>query len=223
MGCTSESSAAEPGEPPKQAIKQLDQQVINRIAAGEVIHRPSSALKEMLENSLDAGSLSIAVTAKGGGLKLLQIQDSGHGILKPDFPRVCERFATSKLKAYEDLESIETFGFRGEALASISHVAHVTITSMVEGSACAYKACFSEGHIVPARPGEAAEPKPCAGTKGTQIVVEDMFYNAPTRLKAMKSAADEYGRVLQVVQSYAIDNEGVAVSCRKGGERTADL
>ena len=111
---------------------------------------------------------------------------------------MCERFATSKLKAYEDLESIETFGFRGEALASISHVAHVTITSMVEGSPCAYKACFSEGHLVPARPAEQAEPKPCAGTKGTQIVVEDMFYNAPTRLKAMKSAGDEYGRVLQV-------------------------
>ncbi len=114
---------------------------------------------------------------------------------------MCERFATSKLQVYEDLEKIETFGFRGEALASISHVAHVTITSMVEGSPCAHKACFSEGHLVAARPGELADPRPCAGTRGTQIVVEDMFYNAQTRLKAMKSAGEEYTRLLQVVQA----------------------
>ena len=205
------------------SIAPLDEQVVNRIAAGEVIHRPVSALKEMLENSLDAGSTSIAVLAKGGGLKLLQIQDNGHGIARADYGRVCERFATSKLAAYEDLESIETFGFRGEALASISHVAHVTITSMTDGAPCAYRACYADGHLVAARPGEAAEPKPCAGTRGTQIVVEDMFYNAPTRRKAMKGAGEEYGKLLQVVQSYAVDNPGVAFSCKKAGESAADL
>ena len=209
---------------PPTKIKKLDQQTVNRIAAGEVIHRPASALKEMLENSLDAGATSISVLAKGGGLKLLQIQDNGHGVLRDDFARVCERFATSKLAEYEDLEKIETFGFRGEALASISHVAHVTITSMTAGAPCAYRACYADGHLVPARAGEVdAAPKPCAGTRGTLIVAEDMFYNVPARRNAMKGPGEEYGKLLPVVQAYALDNPGVAMSCRKGLDGGADL
>eukprot|EP00965_Chrysotila_dentata_P109420 3615814-Pleurochrysis_carterae.AAC.4 len=204
-------------------ITQLEQDVINRIAAGEVILRPSSALKEMVENSLDAGSTSISVCCKAGGLKLLSIQDNGHGIYKEDFPRVCERFATSKLKTYEDLAAIETFGFRGEALASISHVSHVTITSMTNDAPCAYTACFADGKLVAATPGESAAPKPCAGTRGTQIVVQDMFYNVPMRRAAMRSAGEEYGKVLQVMQSYAIDNAGVAFACKKVGESSSEL
>lgn len=205
------------------AIVALDTQVVNRIAAGEVIHRPSSALKEMLENSLDAGSTSIAVLAKGGGLKLLQIGDNGHGIMRDDFARVCQRFATSKLREYEDLESIDTFGFRGEALASISHVAHVSVTSMTDGAPCAYRACYADGSLVAAKAGEAVEPKPCAGTRGTTIVVEDLFYNVQARRNAMKGAGEEYGKLLQVVQSYAIDNPGVAMSCKKSLDGGAEL
>ena len=187
----------------------------------------------MLENSLDAGATSLAVLAKGGGVKLLQVQDNGHGIFRDDFGKVCERFATSKLRQYEDLTSIQTFGFRGEALASISHVSHVTITSMTHGAPCAYRACYSDGHLVPVGGGGAssggsssggdAGPKPCAGTKGTLIVVEEMFHNAPARRAAMKSVSEEYGKLLAIVQSYAIDNPGVAISCRKSTDGGADL
>lgn len=204
-------------------IRALSKDVVNRIAAGEVIHRPASALKEMLENSLDAGSTSISVLSRAGGMKLLQISDDGHGIAHADFPRVCERFATSKLREYEDLEQIETFGFRGEALASISHVAHVSITSMTAGAPCAYRATYADGVIVPAKPGEAAEPKACAGTQGTQIVVEDLFFNIPMRRAAIKGAGEEYSKILQVVQAYAIDNAGVAMSCKKAGETATEL
>ncbi|KAM8758264.1 DNA mismatch repair protein Mlh1 [Rhynchonycteris naso] len=197
-------------------IRRLDETVVNRIAAGEVIQRPANAIKEMIENCLDAKSTIIQVVVKEGGLKLIQIQDNGTGIRKEDLDIVCERFTTSKLQSFEDLASISTYGFRGEALASISHVAHVTITTKTADGKCAYRASYSDGKL-------KAPPKPCAGNQGTQIMVEDLFYNIPTRRKAFKNPSEEYGRILEVVSRYSIHNSGISFSVKKQGETVADV
>ncbi|KAM5280434.1 DNA mismatch repair protein Mlh1 isoform 3-T3 [Ctenodactylus gundi] len=164
-------------------IRRLDETVVNRIAAGEVIQRPANAIKEMIENCLDAKSTSIQVVVKEGGLKLIQIQDNGTGI---------------------------------RALASISHVAHVTITTKTADGKCAYRANYSDGKL-------KAPPKPCAGNQGTQITVEDLFYNITTRRKALKNPSEEYGKILEVVGRYSVHNSGISFSVKKQGETVADI
>ena len=207
---------APPAGSAEPRIVQLEEAVVNRIAAGEVVVRPANALKELMENSLDAGSTRIAILAKAGGLKMLRIEDDGHGIRADDLPILCERFTTSKLRKYEDLSSIGTFGFRGEALASISHVAHVTVTTMTGSDECARVAQYSESKMLgPARP--------CAGTRGTTIVVEEMFYNNPTRKQALSKESIEHAKVLEVVQRYAIHYPKVGFSCRKNSSSVSEL
>ncbi|KAL0589503.1 hypothetical protein ABG067_002407 [Albugo candida] len=185
-------------------IERLSAQVVNRIAAGEVIHRPENAVKELLENSIDAGATNISITISQGGIKLIQIQDNGKGIHRDDLKIVCERFTTSKIQKFEDLCWIQSFGFRGEALASISHVAHVTITSKPSTQECAFRAKYRDGNPIASCPKSASDPAPCAGRDGTLIVIEDLFYNLPTRRQALKNAAEQYQRILDIVQKYAI-------------------
>eukprot|EP00271_Cylindrocystis_brebissonii_P008873 TRINITY_DN233_c1_g1_i3.p1 TRINITY_DN233_c1_g1~~TRINITY_DN233_c1_g1_i3.p1 ORF type:complete len:709 (+),score=177.20 TRINITY_DN233_c1_g1_i3:641-2767(+) len=197
-------------------IRRLDPAVVNRIAAGEVIQRPASALKELLENSLDAHSTQIAVVVKDGGLKLLAITDNGHGIRHADLPLLCERHATSKLQQFEDLESIGTMGFRGEALASMSFVAHLSVTTMPANQAHGYRASYKDGQL-------EGEPRPCAAVRGTQINVEDLFYNVPARRKAFKAAGEEYARILDVISRFAVHHRQASFSCKKHGESRADV
>ncbi|KAL5341588.1 hypothetical protein BJX70DRAFT_358366 [Aspergillus crustosus] len=209
----------EPESPPKpRKIRALDPDVVNKIAAGEIIVAPMHALKELIENAVDAGSTSLEILVKDGGLKLLQITDNGHGIDRDDLSILCERFTTSKLKEFEDLNSIATYGFRGEALASISHIAHLTVTTKTADSSCAWRAHYSDGKLVPPKPGQSAAPKATAGRGGTQITVEDLFYNVPTRRRAFRSSSEEYAKILDIVGRYAVHCSGVAFSCRKHGD-----
>lgn len=165
---------------------------------------------------MDAKSTSIQITVKQGGLKYLQIQDNGTGIRLEDLTIVCERFTTSKLQQFEDLRQIATFGFRGEALASISHVAHLTIQTKTADNRCGYRANYSDGRLCDA-------PKACAGNQGTQITVEDLFFNAPQRLQAFKSATEEFQRISDVVAKYSVHNSTVSMCLKKMGEINAVL
>ncbi|KAF2019926.1 DNA mismatch repair protein MutL [Aaosphaeria arxii CBS 175.79] len=209
--------------PAPRRIKALAEDVVNKIAAGEIIVAPVHALKELIENAVDAGSTALEVLVKDGGLKLLQITDNGHGIDKEDLPILCERFTTSKLKAFEDLSSIGTYGFRGEALASISHIAHLSVTTRTKESSCAWRAYYSGGKLASPKPGQSAEPKPIAGRPGTQITVEDLFYNVPSRRRAFRSASEEYAKILELVGKYAVHCTGVSFSCKKHGDSSASI
>ncbi len=158
----------------------------------------------MMENSLDAGAANIAVTVDRGGLDMMQIRDDGSGIRREDLPILCERFTTSKLREFSDLESIATYGFRGEALASISHVARsLQVVTKTAEDPCGHRCEYRDG-----RPLSAAAPS--AANRGTQITVEELFHSAPARMRAMRnSAADEFHRVADVVAKYAIHNAGM--------------
>ncbi|XP_045541712.1 DNA mismatch repair protein Mlh1-like isoform X1 [Papilio machaon] len=199
---------AEPG-----IIRKLDENVVNRIAAGEIVQRPANALKELIENSLDANATNIIITVKAGGLKYLRIQDNGTGIRHDNLDIVCERFTTSKLQQYEDLQEISTYGFRGEALASISYISHLTILTKTAADKCAYKASYENGKL-------KGPIKACAGNNGTQITVEDLFYNVLARKKSLRSATEEYSHIMEVVGGYAIHNSHVGFTLKKFGENT---
>ncbi|HEU4475835.1 MAG TPA: DNA mismatch repair endonuclease MutL [Methyloceanibacter sp.] len=183
------------------AIRQLPPNLVNRIAAGEVVERPASVVKELIENAIDAGARRIDVTISGGGLQLIRVVDDGTGMGASDLALAVERHATSKL-AGDDLTSILTLGFRGEALPSIGAVARLTIQSRAEGADEAYEIAVDAGR--------KSRLKPAALAAGTRVEVRDLFYATPARLKFMKSERVEAAAIGDMVKRLALARPDIA-------------
>jgi len=202
----SEQTATKQG----QQIKALDARLINQIAAGEIIERPASMLKELIENALDAGANSIDIEVENAGIKRLKITDNGHGILKDDLAMALSRHATSKINTLSDLEQIATLGFRGEALPSIASVTRLSLQSQAVGQAQAWQV-QSDGNNV------TSEPSPVAHPQGTTVEARDLFYNTPARRKFLRTENTEFKHLDQIVRRMALARFDVAFKLKHNG------
>ncbi len=197
-------------------IELLSPRLANQIAAGEVVERPASVIKELLENSLDSGAARIDVDVELGGTKLLRVRDDGSGIAADDLPLALARHATSKIRELEDLESVMSMGFRGEALASISSVARLTLTSRTADAEQAWQV-ETEGRDMAPRVQPAAHPV------GTSVEVRDLFFNTPARRKFLKAEKTEFDHLQEVVKRLALARFDVAFHLRHNGKSVLAL
>lgn len=193
------------------AIHILSPQLANQIAAGEVVERPASVVKELVENSLDAGATRIDIDIERGGEKLIRIRDNGCGINKDELILALARHATSKIATLDDLEAIMSMGFRGEALASISSVSRLTLTSKPAEQTEAWQS-YAEGRDM------AVTVKPAAHPNGTTVEVLDLFYNTPARRKFMRTEKTEFGHIDEVVRRIALSRPDVAINLTHNGK-----
>jgi DNA mismatch repair protein MutL len=192
-------------------IQVLPPQLANQIAAGEVVERPASVVKELIENSLDAGATRIDIDIERGGAKLIRIRDNGCGIGKDELALALARHATSKITSLDDLEAIISLGFRGEALASISSVARLTLTSRTAEQAEAWQA-YAEGRD------QAVTVKPAAHPVGTTLEVLDLFYNTPARRKFMRTEKTEFNHIDEIVRRIALARFDVSINLNHNGK-----
>ena len=191
-------------------IIELPEVLANQIAAGEVIERPASVVKELVENAIDAGSSQIIVEIEEAGLKKIQITDNGHGIAHDEVELALRRHATSKIKNQADLFRIRTLGFRGEALPSIASVSVLTLLTAVDGA--------SHGTKLVARGGEVEEISPATSPVGTKVCVEDLFFNTPARLKYMKSQQAELSHIIDIVNRLGLAHPEISFSLISDGK-----
>ena len=191
------------------AIRQLPELLINQIAAGEVVERPAAALKELLENSLDAGAGEIAVQLAAGGTKQIRVSDNGAGIKCDELTLALARHATSKIASLEDLEQIRSLGFRGEALASIAAVSALTLSSRTADVKHAWAVSVENGQI--------SAPRPAAHEPGTSVEALELFFNTPARRKFLRSEATEYAHCDEVFRRIALARPDVAFRLQHNG------
>lgn len=199
---------------PMPTLRRLPETLVNQIAAGEVVERPASALKELVENALDAGARRIDIVLRDGGRTLIQVSDDGVGMEADALSLAVERHATSKLPD-DDLTHIATLGFRGEALPSIGAVSRLSITSRARGGEGAWRIRVEGGRLTP--------PEPAALTAGTRVEVRDLFFATPARLKFLKAPRTEQGHAVEIIQRLAMAHPEVAFSLGDGSRTLLDL
>ena len=196
---------------PIKRINVLDEKTANKIAAGEVVERPASVVKELIENSIDANAKNITIEIEDGGISLIRIIDDGNGIYKDDIKKAFMPHATSKIKDVEDIYSIMTLGFRGEALASIASVSKVTLKSKIENE--------QFGSEISIEGGESLYEGETGCNKGTLIEIKDLFFNVPARKKFLKSSSREGSLINDIINRIALSNPGIAIKFYNNGKK----